>query len=240
MSDEIRVEVSIRNNRLMEAREALHLTQAEFARAAGISTHVLSQLERCGVLPLERVRPRECVFCGSALAPPAAKGLCAEHMDCTVEEIDEARGRFYEFGNGVWRWSKAARKLSDFCGLEVGYLFGDHILAVSRRSKRVFTLDGGDIDSALMHELCAPPEGQEVLAMKSRLPDDVEAALSKLTERERLVLTERWGLFGAEEKTLDSVGEMLGVTRERIRMIENRALRKLRHPSCSALLRDHV
>jgi RNA polymerase sigma factor (sigma-70 family) len=59
----------------------------------------------------------------------------------------------------------------------------------------------------------------------------IEAALSQLEERERLILVMRFGLHGRQPKTLEEIGEHLDLTRERIRQMQNRALVKLRHPS---------
>ncbi len=67
---------------------------------------------------------------------------------------------------------------------------------------------------------------------------EVEEVLNTLTPRERRVLQLRYGLIDAEQRTLEEVGQRFGLTRERIRQIENKALRKLRHPSRSQKLKD--
>jgi RNA polymerase primary sigma factor len=59
----------------------------------------------------------------------------------------------------------------------------------------------------------------------------IERALDSLTEQERTVVELRFGLSGNDPWTLSAVGEMLGITRERVRQIEGRALARLRHPS---------
>jgi RNA polymerase primary sigma factor len=70
------------------------------------------------------------------------------------------------------------------------------------------------------------------------LKRQVEDLLALLPQRERTVLRLRYGLEDGRTRTLEEVGRDLRVTRERIRQIEVRALRKLRHPSCSQMLRD--
>src|SRR3954451_1284 len=68
----------------------------------------------------------------------------------------------------------------------------------------------------------------------------VESVLNTLSPRERRVVELRFGLEGDRLYTLSEIGQELGVTRERIRQIETKALRKLRHPSRSQRLRDYV
>lgn len=70
----------------------------------------------------------------------------------------------------------------------------------------------------------------------SILKDAMEEVLSTLTERERTVLTQRFGLNDGKPKTLEEVGMAFNVTRERIRQIEAKALRKMRHPTRSKRL----
>ena len=76
--------------------------------------------------------------------------------------------------------------------------------------------------------------------ISKQLKRDVEKVLSKLTYREALVLRYRFGLDGEKEHTLDQVGKKLKVSRERIRQMEQKALRKLRHVSKSNLLRPYI
>ena len=64
--------------------------------------------------------------------------------------------------------------------------------------------------------------------------------LETLTPREKNVLRLRFGLEDGRSRTLEEVGQSFGVTRERIRQIEAKALRKLRHPSRSKVLRDFL
>src|SRR5213593_1341595 len=77
-------------------------------------------------------------------------------------------------------------------------------------------------------------------ASLTMLHSEVEDVLDTLTPRERRVLQLRFGLIDGHQRTLEEVGKRFGVTRERIRQIEAKALRKLRHPSRSKKLKDYL
>ncbi|NDI33706.1 RNA polymerase sigma factor RpoD [Chengkuizengella sediminis] len=88
-------------------------------------------------------------------------------------------------------------------------------------------------------------EDQEALAPSDAaayelLKEQLEDVLDTLTEREENVLRLRFGLDDGRTRTLEEVGKVFGVTRERIRQIEAKALRKLRHPSRSKRLKDFL
>jgi len=85
------------------------------------------------------------------------------------------------------------------------------------------------------HEAVAPAEAASVMLLKEKMQD----VLQNLTERERKVLVLRFGLEDGHQRTLEEVGQEFGVTRERIRQIEAKALRKLRHPSRGKALKDY-
>ena len=70
------------------------------------------------------------------------------------------------------------------------------------------------------------------------LAEALKEILDTLTEREADVLRMRFGMYGGRTHTLEEVGQIFGVTRERIRQIENKAIRKLRHPSRAKKIRD--
>ena len=82
----------------------------------------------------------------------------------------------------------------------------------------------------------APAEAASFLMLKEQL----EEVLESLTPREERVLRLRFGLDDGRTRTLEEVGQVFGVTRERIRQIEAKALRKLRHPSRSKKLKDFL
>jgi RNA polymerase primary sigma factor len=77
-------------------------------------------------------------------------------------------------------------------------------------------------------------------AGRQLLNEQIRSALGILSERERQVLEMRFGLLDGRDNTLEEVGRFFGVTRERIRQIEAKALRKLRHPTRSRELRDYL
>ncbi len=82
----------------------------------------------------------------------------------------------------------------------------------------------------------APAEAASFMLLKEQL----EEVLETLTDREKRVLRLRFGLQDGRARTLEEVGQSFGVTRERIRQIEAKALRKLRHPSRSKKLKDFL
>ena len=80
----------------------------------------------------------------------------------------------------------------------------------------------------------------EEYATNEILKDEISTVLMTLTDREEQVLKLRFGLIDGTCRTLEEVGQIFGVTRERIRQIEAKALRKLRHPSRSKKLKDFM
>jgi RNA polymerase primary sigma factor len=77
-------------------------------------------------------------------------------------------------------------------------------------------------------------------AARKLLRKELDALLESLDERERRVLELRYGLLDGRARTLEEVGQEFGITRERVRQIETKALRKLRHPRRSRRLRGYL
>ena len=98
----------------------------------------------------------------------------------------------------------------------------------------------GEAEDAQLGDFVADKEATSPVdaALLSVLRTEVEDVLNTLTPRERRVLQLRFGLINAHELTLQEVGQRVGLTRERIRQIETKALRKLRDPSRSQKLKD--
>ena len=100
----------------------------------------------------------------------------------------------------------------------------------------------GDEDSSQLGDFIEDSEAIEPIdaAVREMLRDQVQSALGALSERERQVLELRFGLIDGKDHTLEEVSNYFNVTRERIRQIEAKALRKLRHPTHSQDLRDYL
>jgi RNA polymerase primary sigma factor len=100
----------------------------------------------------------------------------------------------------------------------------------------------GQEDSSLLGDFIEDEQivGPVEAAARQLLKEQIRGVLTILNEREREVLEMRFGLTNGQEATLEEVGKHFGVTRERIRQIEAKALRKLRHPSRSRPLRDYL
>ena len=127
------------------------------------------------------------------------------------------------------RWDQASTKV-------------DHIL---RSAEEPVSLDGpagGDEDSSQLGDFIEDVDALEPLdaASLEMLREQVQHSLAALSERERQVLELRFGLIDGKDHTLEEVSRYFNVTRERIRQIEAKALRKLRHPTRSRLLRDYL
>jgi RNA polymerase primary sigma factor len=136
------------------------------------------------------------------------------------------------------------REPSDYeIGEEMG-LSAERVREIVRVSQEPVSLEtpiGEEEDSSLGdfvedREAAAPPDVASLVVLR----DEVEGVLDTLTPRERRVLQLRFGLLDGHQRTLEEVGKRFGVTRERVRQIEAKALRKLRHPSRSRRLRDYL
>ncbi len=100
----------------------------------------------------------------------------------------------------------------------------------------------GDEESSQLGDFIEDDEALEPMdaAAREMLREQVQNALAALSERERQVLELRFGLIDGKDHTLEEVSRYFNVTRERIRQIEAKALRKLRHPTRSRYLREYL
>lgn len=128
-------------------------------------------------------------------------------------------------------------------GAEMG-MSADRVREIQKISQEPVSLEtpiGEEEDSQLGDFIedstaVAPPEA----ASESMLRDQLEHVLDDLADRERKVIKLRFGLEDGHPRTLEEVGREFGVTRERIRQIESKALAKLRHPSTCGKLKDFM
>ena len=114
------------------------------------------------------------------------------------------------------------------------------VLKIAKEPISLETPIGDEEDSSLgdfIEDKKATAPAEEVVSTK--LSEQIASVLSDLTPREEQVLRKRFGIGEKSDHTLEEVGKLFNVTRERIRQIEAKALRKLRHPVRSALLRSY-
>jgi RNA polymerase primary sigma factor len=114
------------------------------------------------------------------------------------------------------------------------------IIKVSQEPASLEAPVGEEEDSRLgdfIQDVSASPTDQATQAL---LKDHIREMLSTLSPREAKVLEYRFGLEDGKQRTLEEVGREFGVTRERIRQIEAKAIRKLRHPTRAKKLRDYL
>nr|MDQ3007701.1 sigma-70 family RNA polymerase sigma factor [Chloroflexota bacterium] len=125
--------------------------------------------------------------------------------------------------------------------LEIATLKIDRVL---RSAEEPISIDGpvGDEDSSSLGDFIEDEDAPSPIdsAAREMLREQVHSALTSLSDREREVLELRFGLKDGKDHTLEEVSNFFAVTRERIRQIEAKALRKLRHPSRSRQLRDYL
>ncbi len=115
---------------------------------------------------------------------------------------------------------------------------------ILRSAEEPVSLEGpvGDEDSSQLGDFIKDEDALEPMdaAAREMLREQVHSALTALSDRERQVLELRFGLLDGKDHTLEEVSRYFNVTRERIRQIEAKALRKLRHPSRSQNLREYL
>jgi RNA polymerase primary sigma factor len=113
-----------------------------------------------------------------------------------------------------------------------------------RSAEEPVSIDGpvGDEESSSLGDFIEDEEALSPMdaAARQMLREQIRNALTSLAEREREVIEMRFGLVDGQDHTLEEVSRFFDVTRERIRQIEAKALRKLRHPSRSKPLRDYL
>ncbi len=138
-----------------------------------------------------------------------------------------------------------AEELASFFNKSVNWLFPPilkEVIDTGKLSQRAKSLGEAELISLSVAARQGLLSSGSVIdeSDKNDLQKETIGALNKLSSRERQILEMRFGLTGDKSKTLDDVATIIGVTRERIRQIEAKALRKLRHPSRSKHLKSFL
>ncbi len=170
-----------------------------------------------------------------AIADQARTIRIPVHMVETINKVKKANSQLLH-QNGKEPTAEDIAALLDMPAEKVR-----EIMRVSQEPVSLETPIGEEEDSHLGdfipdEDAMAPADA----ASQALLKEEIENALNTLTARERDVLRLRFGLYDGHPCTLEEVGKRFQVTRERIRQIEAKALRKLRHPNRSKRLRDFV
>jgi len=205
-------------------RQAISRAIADQARTIRIPVHMVETINR-----LMRIQRRLVQDLGRE---PTSEELALEMELLEPEEVSailKATAEEESVEPGLDRkWRRAAAKVR-------------RIIRLAQEPMSLETPVGAEESSQLgdFIEDETMPEPVDAAA-RELLKEQVQNALSVLTERERQVLEMRFGLVDGKDHTLEEVGKYFNVTRERIRQIEAKALRKLRHPTRSRHLRDYL
>lgn len=170
-----------------------------------------------------------------AIADQARTIRIPVHMVETINKFNKIiREHLQEYGE-----YPSPEKLSELTGKPVEKV--NEILLTARETISADSpLGASDEDDSTIGDFIADDtlDKPSEVAMKMLLREELEKILDTLQPREAMVLKMRYGLLDGKVKTLEEVGQYFNVTRERIRQIEVKALRKLRHPSRSAQLKE--
>jgi len=205
-------------------RQSISRSIADQARTIRIPVHIFESINR-----LLRVQRRLVQQLGRE---PSSEELALEagYLDAKDQQ---AIARAQVEGTPIpvdvsRRWARAAAKVN----------------RILRASEEPMSLESpvGSEDSSQLGDFIEDQDALEPMdaAAREMLRESVKNALAVLSERERQVLELRFGLADGKDHTLEEVGQHFNVTRERIRQIESKALRKLRHPTRSRHLRDYL
>lgn len=168
-----------------------------------------------------------------AIADQARTIRIPVHMIETINKIIKASKKLFQ-ENGR---EPTPEEVAEYLDMPV-----DKVRKVMKFSQEPISLETpiGDDDDTFLKDFIEDksiPNPEEIVTRKL-LREQLEKVLQTLSEKEREILMYRYGLVDETEYTLEQVGKMFNVTRERIRQIENKALRKLRHPSRAKYLKD--
>ncbi|NJD59454.1 MAG: RNA polymerase sigma factor RpoD [Anaerolineales bacterium] len=205
-------------------RQSISRSIADQARTIRIPVHIFETFNR-----LMQVQRQLTQTLGRSPTPEEL-ALEADFVDAKDKQlIQRVKGEPSLIPHEVhMRWNQAASK----------------VVQVLRAAEEPVSLESpvGSEDNSMLGDFIEDEEAQEPMdaAAREMLREQVKNALAVLSPREREVLEMRFGLLDGKDHTLEEVGQAFNVTRERIRQIEAKALRKLRHPTRSRHLRDFL
>jgi RNA polymerase primary sigma factor len=205
-------------------RQAISRAIADQARTIRIPVHMVETINR--VLRIERRLLQE----NGREATAKETALEMDYLSDDDLRAIEAHRKYSEALDPAVnrRWSRAAQK----------------VRRIKRISEEPMSLETpvGTEDNSFLGDFLEDDKitGPADAATKELLKEHMRDILEQLTDRERKVLIMRFGLEDGQARTLEEVGNEFGVTRERIRQIEAKALRKLRHPLRSRKLKDYL
>ncbi len=205
-------------------RQSISRSIADQARTIRIPVHIFESINRLLRIQRELIQKlgreptsEDIALEAGYLEPNDLQAIRRSRLEAIPVEADVRR-----------RWNRAAAKVN----------------RILRAMEEPMSLDSpvGNEDSSQLGDFIEDEEAQEPMdaAAREMLRESIKVALAVLSERERQVLELRFGLVDGKDHTLEEVGQYFNVTRERIRQIESKALRKLRHPARSRYLRDFL
>jgi len=205
-------------------RQAINRALAEQARTIRIPVHLFESISR--IVKAQRTLAQQLG------REPSSEEVALEAGFLSPEDVQailRARAEKRPLDTALHRrWQQATAKVE----------------RILRSAEEPVSLEGpvGDEDSGQLGDFIEDEEAVEPMdaAARELLREQVQHALAALSERERQVLELRFGLIDGKDHTLEEVSRYFNVTRERVRQIEAKALRKLRHPTRSRHLREYL
>lgn len=169
-----------------------------------------------------------------AIADQARTIRIPVHMVETINRFNRTKRKLMqELGR-----EPTPEEVADVLGIDAAK--AREIIKVSQEPTSLATPVGDEDDSQLGDFIEAPGLKPDEQATRELLKDQLSEVLDSLSPREKRVLQLRFGLDDGKQRTLEEVGKEFGVTRERIRQIEAKAIRKLKHPTRAKKLRDYL